>query len=175
MTHIETDNLPLALLLCHLVPSARRNRSALRIQMMARTCVAALLLLVASVDGKARPITTPGDGCLSRLNRGHETTLDKGKPVMFAGAMGGEGGRGTAVCDVAAPPRCVCLRFRALRPLPGGDGRATLTFGVSWIPLGGGVASGSDDSMRAPRIGLLRTRFPRTRPCRNGIRVASQA
>ena len=77
------------------------------IQKMARTCVAALLLLVASVDGKARPITTPGDGCLSRLNRGHETTLDKGKPVMFAGAMGGEGGRGTAVCDVAAPPRVV--------------------------------------------------------------------
>ena len=56
---------------------------------------------------KLRPISAPGDG--HKLNRGHEAELAKGKPVLFAGGggMGASGGRGTAVCEVAAPPKVV--------------------------------------------------------------------
>ena len=59
-----------------------------------------------SGPGKCRPIDKPGDGHI--LTAKGEKLLDKGKSVLFGDdTQSAEGGRGSAVCDVAAPPHLV--------------------------------------------------------------------
>mmetsp|Transcript_27954 Transcript_27954/g.83777 ORF Transcript_27954/g.83777 Transcript_27954/m.83777 type:complete len:282 (-) Transcript_27954:505-1350(-) len=57
---------------------------------------------------KILPISKPGDGWVGKLSRSQLAQLDAGKKVLLSRRLGGDsGGRGTAVCDVAAPPDCV--------------------------------------------------------------------
>jgi len=71
--------------------------------------IKALALPSTTADGRPRravaPFTKPGDGWPSKLSKSHLAQLDDGKKVLLAGREANAGGgRGTAVCDVAAPP-----------------------------------------------------------------------